>query len=253
MADITNIPDVGIAETLRNPGSQFTLSAHRDRFPTESFDREEAQLFEQQMNDLIANMPSSVLGTVLQQRQETIAKVAALAKHDIEGNNFGGINAGDNEIGFSILRPGHIRRDPSNGNIQNTWEQDPGATGYVDWIGDGGSNNFVVDEDMVILTLGLTDQELTPTPISAMNVDQFGRNMDMLPRDLNDLRYQDNTSGIQFAQTQTLVGQENDNVHVRLRYDENITREPRLFGLTFAKGEFLNNEDYSVGDYDTMS
>lgn len=240
-----------LEDTLQNPGGQFEVTAHDDTFPTEAFDRDEASLFNQQLNDLIADIPSSTISQVIKQREQAIAQVAALAKHDIDGNNFGGLNAGDNEVGFSILRPGHIRRDPS-GNMQNDWFFQPNSTGYVDWIGDGAGNNFIVNEDQVVVVLGLIDQEATPTPISGFNVEDFGRNMDMLPRDLNAMRLQDNDTEVQVRQLETLIGQEEDEVHCQLRYDRQVERQPRLLGFTFAKGRFLNQEDYSAADYDSF-
>jgi len=243
---------LNLTSTLQNPGGSFRVSAHDDQFPTEGFDQSEASLFEEQMNSLIAGVTSKEIAQVLQNRQQTIAKAAALAKDDIDGNNFGGLNAGDNEIGFSPLRPGHIRRDPNTGNVVNDWFFDPGATGYVDWIGDGAGNNMILNEDQVVLVLGVVDQELSPTPIQGFNVQDFGRNMYMLPRDLNDMRLQDNDTEVQVKEVETLIGQEGDEVHCRLNFDENVERQPRLLGFTFAKGRFLNQESYSAADYDNF-
>lgn len=243
---------LNLTSTLQNPGGSFRVSAHDDQFPTEGFDQSEAQLFEEQMNSLIAGVTSQEIASVLQNRQQTIAKAAGLAKDDIDGNNFGGLNAGDNEIGFSPLRPGHIRRDPNSGNVINDWFFDPGATGYTDWIGDGSGNNMVLNGDQVVLVLGVVDQEASPTPIQGFNVQDFGRNMDMLPRDLNDLRLQDNSTEVQVKEIETLIGQEGDEIHCRLNFDENVERQPRLLGFTFAKGRFLNQESYSTADYDNF-
>lgn len=244
--------EVSIASTLRNPGSQFEVSAHDGPFPTSSFDSDEAKLFEQQLNDLIADLDSSILQELIVQRQDTIAKTAALAKHDLEIKNFGGINANDNEMGFSLLRPGHIRRDPATGNIVNDWYFEPDSTGWNDWIGDGANNNFAVDEDQVLLVLALVDQETAPTEISGLNVEDFGRNMDMLPRDINMMRTQDNENDLQVKQMQTLIGQEQDEVHARLRFDRVVERQPRPFGFTFSLGRFLNREEYAQSDYNSL-
>lgn len=236
--------DVDISNRLQSPTDDFEVEVHDQSFPTEPFDRDEAQLFEVQLNQLIAHLDSSMFLEVLQQRAQTIADVAAFAKHDLEAKNFGGINAGDNEIGFSILRPGHIRADPATGAAENDWYFTPGATGWVDWIGDGAGNNKVVDEDEVLLVLAFTDQEDAATEISGINVDEFGRNMDMLPQDLNDARLFDNDNEQQVVSLPTLIGQENDDVHIRLRADRDVERQPRLFGFTFALGTRLNVEDY---------
>lgn len=244
--------EIDVTSTLQNPGRQFEVSAHDGSFPTQSFDSDEAELFNRQLNDLVANLESSVLASYYQQRSEVIAKAATLAKHDLEAKNFGGINANDNEFGFTELRPGHIRRDPSTGNITNDWYFDPGTTGWVDWIGDGGANNMAFNDDTVILVLGVADQESGPSEISGFNVDTFGRNMDMLPRDVMNLRLQDNDTEVQIVQTQSLIGQEQDEVHTRLRFDQNVERQPRLIGFTFGIGRFLNTEDYSTTDYDNL-
>lgn len=241
-------PLLNLTSELTSP-TEFELSAHDGRFPVASFDSDEANLFEQQMNDLIADLPNSVVGEVLKQREQTIARAAAMAKHDLEAKNFGGINAGDNEFGFSMLRPGHIRYDGSS--IINDWYFQPGSTGWNDWIGTS-ANPFVVDEDQVVVILGVMDQEKGPSEISGFNVQSFGRNMDMLPRDMNSMRLQDNETDVQVTQTQTLIGQEQDEIHARLYYDRDVERQPRPLGFTFSLGRFLNVDDYSPGDYNNL-
>lgn len=240
---------VDIASTLQNPGGQFELTVHRDPFPTQAFDREEAQLFENQLNTLIADMDSAVLTQLLNQRQETIARVATLAKAEFDGKTFGGINAGDNQLGFSVLRPGQILETSGSAIVTNAndWYADPaGSTGWVDWIGNG-TNNYTIGQDaneQVILALAVMDQEKGPTEISGVNVEQFGRNMDMLPRDANNARLMDNETEQQVVSLPALVGRENDQVHMQLRFDRSVERQPRIFGFNWALGTFLDSTDY---------
>lgn len=238
---------VDIISTLQSPGGRFELTSHRDPFPTEAFDSDEASLFQNQLNTLISNFDSAVLSQLLNQRQETIAKVATLAKAEMDGKTFGGVNAGDNEIGFSILRPGQIRANPSSGAAENNWYFTPSSTGWVDWIGDGANNNYTVtsgSNEQVVLVLALMDQESGPTEVSGVNVEEFGRNMDMLPRDANDARLMDNDTEQQIIPLPALVGRENDQVYIKLRMDRVVERQPRLFGLNFSLGSQLDTEDY---------
>lgn len=232
------------ASTLTNPGGNFEVTVHDDEFPTQAFTDSEATLFETQFNDLIADMDSSVITNVLVQRQEAIAKAATFAKQEIDGKVFGGVNAGDNQIGFDILRPGQIRADPANGNPVNDWYFDPSSTGWNDWIGDGtAAHNYSVGEDQVTVVLGFIDQDVS-TEVSGLNVQQFGRNMDMLPHDLNDARLMDNKNEIMMQNLPTLIAQDNDDIHIRLRHDRQKESQPRLLGITFGLGAFLNNQDY---------
>jgi len=238
---------IDVLNTLQSPGGRFELTAHRDPFPTEAFDSDEASIFQNQLNTLISNFDSAVLSQLISQRQQTIARVATLAKAEMDGKTFGGVNAGDNEIGFSILRPGQIRAAPASGASENNWYFTPSSTGWVDWIGDGANNNYTVTTDsdeQVVLVLALMDQESGPTEVSGVNVQEFGRNMDMLPRDANDARLMDNDTGQQIIPLPALVGRENDQVYIRLRMDRVVERQPRLFGFNFSLGNQLDNEDY---------
>lgn len=233
-----------LQSTLTNPGGNFSVPVHNKTFPTESFDSGEAEMFSSQLASIITGTSSDVLGTLFDKRSDTLGRVASYAKHELDGKVFGGINAGDNEIGFSVLRPGQIRADPSNGNPVNDWYFDPSTTDYEDWIGDGSGNDFDVGEDQVVAVFGFTDMA-NHTEVSGINVQHFGRNMDMLPQDLNDARLRDNTTEQAVVELPTLVASDNDSVHVRLDHSQLVESEPRLLGITFGIGAYLNSESYS--------
>jgi len=232
-----------IRDTLTNPSGTFEVPVHNKTFATEPFTQDEADMFVSQLNSLLIGLNSAQLGKIIEDRSSTLARVATHAKQELDSKVFGGINAGDNEIGFSVLRPGHIRSDPNSGNPENDWYFDPGTTGYVDWIGDGGANNFTIGEDEVVSVFAFADQDVT-TQVSGLNIDQFGRNMDMLPQDLNDMRLRDNETQQHVQELPTLVATDNDDVHCRLRYDRQAESQPRFYGVTFGIGAFLNQEDY---------
>ena len=243
-ASNSGLPDLDITDTLTSPGGTFELASHANSFGTKGYTQNEARLLENQLNDLILGMGGSVHSKLLKQREDTLAKVAAYAKAELDGNTFGGINAGDNQIGFSILRPGHIRADPANGDTVNDWFFDPGATGTVDWIGNGGANNFTVSEDQVSVAFAFTDQSNGQSPISTLDIETFGRNMDLLPTDTNDARIRDNDTEQQSVAIPTIVASERDDVYCKLRFDRNVERQPRFFGVTFGLGSFLNATEY---------
>lgn len=233
-----------MVDILTSPGGNFELASHANEFGTESFTQNEAQLFQNQVNDLLVGLRGTAMGALLRQRQGTLARVAAYAKAELDGNTFGGINAGDNQIGFSVLRPGHIRSDPASGASENDWFFDPDTTGVVDWIGNGGSNNFTVSEDQVSVAFAFADQSEGQSPISMLDIETFGRNMDLLPTDTNNARLRDNTTEQQAVPIPTVVASERDQVYCKLRVDKAVERQPRFFGVTFGLGSFLNNDEY---------
>lgn len=236
-----------VKDTLKNPPEKFSLTVHNKEFPTESFNDDEATIFQNQFNQILAQFDSQLLTSLLIQREDTLAKIAANAKH-LTQRNFGGVDAGDNELGMSVLRPGHIRSDPSQDQtVINDWYFDANQ-GWQDYIGDGtAARDYPIPEDVTVAIFAVGDDD-TSTELSALNVDRFGRNLDMLPKDLNNLRNRDNETEQMVQATPTLLGQDGDRVHIRARADAAGESRPRLYGVCFAPGKFLNNEDYSWSD-----
>ena len=228
---------------LTSPGGTFRVAVHNRSFSTEAFTSDEANLFVSQFDSLISGLESSVLTQILANRSEAIARGATYAKHELDDKVFGGVNAGDNEIGFSIMRPGHVRADPSDGSTQNDWYYEADSSGWQNWIGDGGDNNYALSEDQVNVSVAFLDQDVN-TEVSALNIDEFGRNMDMLPYDLNGMRLLDNSTETKIAELPTMVASDRDTIHARLRYDRPVESQPRLFGVTYGMGSFLNSEDF---------
>lgn len=249
---------IELASGAKNPASTFSIRTQNRDFKTEGLTDEEAELFEQQFNILINDFDTRHLTSLYKQREEQISDTAGLAKSQFDEKLFGGINAADNEIGFDVLRPGHIRADPADGSIINNWKfevYESGGTpstdypsvegtGWHDFIGAGTSDtDYSIDEDQVAVILGFMDQA-GDTGISGINVERFGRNVDMIPKDLNDARTLDNENELAIQALPTLVGTERDRVHIRIRADETGVYEPRLVGFTFGVGSYMNNEEF---------
>lgn len=260
---------VDLADAARNPSDTFSIRTQNRDFSTEGLSSSEAELLEEQFNVLINDLDSRLLTEIFLQRQQDIADVAALAKNQFDERLFGGINAADNEIGFDLLRPGHIRADPSDGSIENNWFYTH-TDGWDDWIGDGTSDNdYTIDEDQIVLVLGMVDpgaylveedagsleqfERISYTPTSTVNVDRFGRNVDMLPKDVNQTKLTDNDNDILVSALPTMVGTDRDRVHVRLQSDlptaledadAEVISEPMLVGLTFGVGAYMNQEEF---------
>jgi hypothetical protein len=246
--------NLDLASTAQSPPPTFNIRTQNRDFNTEPLSSDEAALFENQFNTLINDFDSRVIADMLQQRQEVIGQAAAMAKNEFDEKLFGGINAADNEIAFDVLRAGHIRAKPgtdaahssaSTGDVLNDWYFEPGSSGWNDWIGDGtSSNDYTVSSDQVLLVLGIIDQDPT-TEISGLNVEYFGRNVDMLPKDLNTARTLDNENDIMVQPLPTMMATDRDRINIRLRHDYVDRSQPRLLGVTFGVGDYMNTEDFS--------
>lgn len=245
--------DGNFLSELTSP-SEFALQSQGKDFPVEGLGDREAELLTEQLNTLIATFDSEMVTQFINQRQEAIARTASFAKTQFDEKLFGGINAADNEIGLSMLRPGQIRASTGNdgshpgtsaGDVINDWYFTPNSSGaFEDWIGTSG-NPYTINEDEVVLVLGFIEDSQQPSEFSAINVQSFGRNVDMLPLDVNDARIMDNETGQQIVPMPSLIGQDQDSVHIRAYPDRQVERQPRLLGFTFGLGSFLNTESYT--------
>lgn len=245
-----------LADTARNPAGSVSIRTQNKSFATQGLSDEEAQLFEEQFNILVNDFASREITQLYKAREDQIAEAAALAKNQFDEKLFGGINAADNEIGFDVIRPGHVRSDPSDGSTVNDWSYEvyeSGGTastsgvavegaGWNDWIGDGANNNYSVSEDQILIVLGMVDMA-DNNGIRGVNVNKFGRNVDMLPKDLNDSRTGDTENDITAQALPTLIGNDRDELHIRLDADTGV-HEPRLIGFTFGVGSYMNQEEY---------
>lgn len=244
--------NISFADTLRSPDSVFSIRTQNRDFNTEAFDREEANLFETQFNTFVNDFDSRMVSELFVQRADQIALAANHAKQNFDERRFGGINSGDNEIAFDVIRPGHIRADPESGDVINDWEYEVGAgeDGWNDWVGDGTSDNdYTVDEDQVIIMMGLqllnVGDETDETSLSGINIQRFGRNVDMLPKDLYNMTVSDNENDVFMQALPTVIATDRDRIHMRLRSDEeDATYDVRPLGLTFGVGAFMNQEDF---------
>lgn len=238
------MPEVSLTSGATSPSNVFNVRTQNRDFSTQALSSDEADLLQEQFNTLLSDFDSRHVSSLYADRANVIAQSAAYAKSQFDGKLFGGVNASDNEIAFDVIRPGHVRSDPSTGSVVNNWSFEPSTEGWNDWIGDGTSaNDYSVDEDQVTVVVGFMDQADT-SEVSAVNVDRFGRNVDMLPKDLYDARSLDNENNLMIQALPAMVASDRDRLHLRLRHDAVQTSQPRLLGVTFGVGDYMNQEDF---------
>lgn len=274
MASIGEL-DIDLEPDVQSPDEVFNIRTQNRDFSTYNLSSDEAALFQTQFNTLVNSFDSQLTSELFLQRSNIIANTAAFAKQQFDEKLFGGINAGDNEIAFDVIRPGHIRDESAINN--NSWYYEHDGSGFDTWI-----DSYTVHEDEVLLVLGMMDtgaeihyyeggeldhiEEVEQTFVSAVDVDKFGRNVDMLPKDLNDMRVTDNKNDVNVMSLPSMVGNDRDEVNIHLESDlppsleedvidedpEDITDEdgvkvysqPRVLGITFGVGSWMNTQEY---------
>lgn len=254
--------NVRLANEVESPNRVFSVRTQNREFNTEPFDSDEASLLEEQFNTLINDFDTRLLSELFMQRRMVLAQAAAHSKQQFDEKRFGGINSGDNQIAFDTIRPGHIHKSGATGEMKNSWEidlseydvADVSEEGWIDWVGDGTHDgDYVVDEDQVIVMMGLErldDPEESDVTVSTLNVDSFGRNVDMLPKDLHSMNQKDNENDVTVQALPAVIGTDKDRVHLRVQLDgvdvgasdETIALRP--VGVTYGVGAFMNKEEY---------
>jgi len=228
------------------------LAIQKEEFATTPLTPDERELFEAQYAELFFP-PWSVERRFIDSRKDKVLQALEVAKNALDDRRFGGINAGDNEIGMSVIRPGHVGlcRDGTytNAEADNTWRwvktaSAPGYnTGFDTWIHSPthDTNPFVVHKDCFIFPMYIVEESASPK-LQTIKIN-VGRT-DILYYDVSACRLRDPQTGISLIPLPTMYWGPNTDVKIAVQAKEAGTLEIRLGGFTFALGSFLDATTY---------
>jgi len=228
------------------------LAIQGEEFARTPLTAEEREIFDTQFRELFYP-PWSLERQYIQSKYDIIIQALEVAKNALEDRRFGGFNAGDNEIGMSPIRPGHVGLchdgTYTNAEADNTWKWIKSAskpsynTGFDTWIHSPTSDTtaFSVHKDCFILPLYIVEESASPK-LQTIKID-VGRT-DILYYDVSACRIRDAKTGISLIPLPTMFWGPNTDVLVAVQAKEAGTLEIRLGGFTFALGSFLDATTY---------
>jgi len=179
----------------------------------------------------------------------TMQTALEVAKNSLDEITFGGMNAGNGEIGFTMIRPGHVGFVESAACESNNvwaWKHDcvkiVNAVGFENWIHSpaGATTPFNVMEDSFIYPMYIVEENAN-AKIQCVKMD-IGRT-NVLWYDVAACRLA-TEDGINLIPLPTTFWLGETDALMALGFKAAGFVEPRLGGFTVAKGSFLNACNY---------
>ena len=143
-------------------------------------------------------------------------------------SDFEGVNAGSDSFGMTFIRPEHVGR--------TNWNQNVTATGWQPWLGTPTAQTQI-SKDALIVPVALANY--SPSPLSSA-IKWYDTSRIYPAWYLTPAFRFGNLSFYQLPKPISVMPSGKFNVNVK--YNSTGTDNLALLGLTFAKGDYLNQE-----------
>lgn len=225
------------------------LAIQGEEFAETALTEDEMSLLQEQWADMFMP-PWSLERQFINSKWETVKRAVQVAKNSLDELTFGGFNAGNSEIGISMIRPGQVGLVESAGCEANNvwkWKHDTvraaNATGFENWIHSPttATTAFAVNHDSFFYPMYIIEEQAN-AKIKTVKMD-IGRT-NILHYDVSACRIRDYNTGINLIPLPTTFWLPDMSILVALDFKQAGTTEPRLGGFCVAKGVFLNSTHY---------
>lgn len=225
------------------------LAIQNEDFAQTKLSAGEHDLFVKQWNDLFL-APWNFEKQYINSRQAMVGMALECAKNALDELVFGGLNAGNQEIGFSFIRPGQVglvEAAACESNNVWAWKHDAtkivNALGLENWIHSpaAATTAYAVSDHEFVYPMYIIEEQASPK-IQVVKMD-IGRT-NILHYDVAACRIIDQATGIPLIPLPTTFWLPNMDVLVALGFKAAGYVEPRLGGFCIAEGSFLNSTNY---------
>jgi len=239
--------------------TETVLELYGETYTLAGMDAEEIAYYDRQFDALIGTT-DSVLREILGERKDAIFQGVRAIKSKLNDPKFRGLNPRDTEMGFSLIRPGHVKggdrgfvtlNQLMDGTAMGWRQWYASALVWRDWLAGAANAGFLLSEDHGLIITHLTSYN-SPTPYTAAVNFTFGRTQ-LVPIDIQDMMLGDNETNVAHYPVPTIVCLPESNVlartvaHDSLRLATERIDYLRLGGFTAGLGRFLAVENYSAG------
>ena len=216
--------------------------AYGEQFTCAAISSGELEIFKAQFADLMSMVGSDERKIMLARLSQYILGMR-IVKQSLNSVLFTGVNAGDTELGMSLIRPQFTRNNvAANLAIYRTnWNQVLVANTWGDWIFDGAGQPMALGRDFGWVVTHL--KSLT-TPVPFMTEARFvvGRTGVLLPIDSRNFQLADTENNVTIIPIPTMYSIPKASFYARAKSDINGTDQVVLGGLIFGLGRALREE-----------
>lgn len=226
-----------------NPVTAPDVVLYGDKLSLAPLDLEELQLFQAQFADLMSMVGSDERKIMLARVDQYVYGLRAV-KQKLNNQKFAGVNAGDTEIGMSLIRPQFTAAGAAGPPIpyRLNWNQVMPALGvWADWFFNGAGVPYTLGRDFG-MTVTHIKSLLAPAPLLTEARFQVGRTGVLLPVDTRNLLLADTENNIPIIPVPTMILIPGQTFYGRCRSDIAGTDNLPLGGLVFGLGRTLRDE-----------
>jgi len=203
-------------------------------------DETEMAYFNQQFETLFGTDDSVERQIMTDRKSMVLTAIRAVKAAIATKPSFRGLNPGDTELGFSPIRPIHVKRGDGVGAVRATWDHDVSAETWADWLcSSTGNKGYVLDRRMGQVILYLKSFKVSPLASEVQF--KIGRTQ-LVPFPFRSIKLGDNVHNVAVYPVPTMfVMPGTDELFADLYADRGGTAELALGGLTIGLGAFLKN------------
>lgn len=223
------------------------VMSYGEKFTCAPLSPEELELFKAQFAELM-----SMLGS--DERKIMLARVGQyvlgmrIIKQSLNNVLFTGVNAGDTELGMSLIRPQFTKSNtvantpgPYATIYRPNWGLALVANTWRDWIYDGAGNPMTLGKDFGWVVTHLKSL-ISPTPFFSEVRFVVGRTGVLIPADVRNLALGDTENNIPIIPLPTMYSIPKASFYARAMGDVNGIDNVPLGGLVFGLGRALKEE-----------
>lgn len=238
---------------------QNTVDIYGRTLTLDTMSQDEINYFDAHFDGLFGTS-DSILRRILDERKATIFQGVRAIKFTLKGPFFRGTVPADNELGFSLIRPGHVKgwnrawgaRNQLQDGTAIGWRQRyASAMIWVDWLASAAATGFQLSRFHGLIITHLSSQN-SPTPYTVGITFAIGRSISV-PFDLHHLSLGDNTNTVSFFPVPTQIALPEEQVLARTTsgYLAQAAGVPvidslQLGGVCVGRGDFLKQESYGA-------
>ncbi|MFA6358889.1 MAG: hypothetical protein WCY09_09565 [Candidatus Omnitrophota bacterium] len=222
--------------------TRVDMVAYGEKFTLAPLTQDELELFKAQFADLMSMVGSDERKIMLARVEQYILGLRAI-KSSLNGTLFTGVNAGDTELGMSLIRP-QFTRNNAIANLaayRANWNQTLVANTWTDWIFDGAGQPMLLGRDFGWVVTHL--KSLTaPVPFFSEIRFVVGRTGIMLPADVRALQMADTENNVSIIPLPTMYSIPKASFYARAKADSGGIDNVPLGGILFGLGRALREE-----------
>lgn len=219
-----------------NPCTMLEAKLYQETYKLAPLDSDELEIFKAQFGGLLAPPGSEERKIMLDSLSLYVIGLRAI-KQALNSPKFAGLNPGDTELGFGIIRPQFTRAAAA---YKYQWTIAL-TTAWADWLYETATNAYTIGKDFGLVVSHLKSL-VTPTPFMAECRFQVGRTGILIPSDTRGLRLADTENGVSIIPIPGMILIPKSSFYARAKADVAGTDEVPLGGLAIGLGRVLKEE-----------